>query len=797
MTANVSAQPSLATEAATFLEADGWLVNQRDPSLIVGSRQGLGEVSDQVLVWVPQTGLSPEQLRLREDGYLRRFDEQARTQGQKFLLVESTEGLSANFRRRAFREFGVSLTVPTNFFDAPFTWDRSRAAGTAASGLRNRGHQDMSDRIAQPFESSRAYQSHEDLLQALLPEFRSSAGGPPVHLVVAPAGFGKSHLFRSLFAQLYDDFITAKSEERRAMRPLPLLPEYLASATAPTLKALVQSFLTTEVARPLKLESFEWMLTHGFACFLLDGLDEVIARDPHFFEYVYELLTRPDTPRPPKILICVRDSLLVTNSGLRDFLDDAGADSVARHRLAPWRRPSIATYARRHLQDPQADSLMRLLDDDPNLMNLAGTPFYCEVLASEVRHGLEPTELRGAETETKLLALAVRRMIRREFENGLLQENWATVEDIESFIKDIAEENLRADGKGVRVDDVTELAPLSLSPDISEAEIEEAVQQIRQLPFFTGTIDLGRLSFSQEVVYDYLLGILATDYFSSNPKRFLHLLGVVPFSPDSVTVHVIREHVLALNGLDDLYRIAMDATPDRIAFRNVLQILLSLSGTEWIIRRLPLERRDLSGLRFNNMDLSNLSFRGANLESSTFQNCTLTSAVLADAGIKGTEFTACSGLEKADFGDLSTFFSATVNGISLDETDEFLRGVGVPEGSEGPRFIRPCAAASQLRFLFSKYVRPDGIARRNWLDERGALAGRRYVDPKTVVDAARRHGYLEWDPVRKRYARTGGDQYSDMIGLVSKMQITPRLRLLLSDVCSQPGCNHVLTTEYI
>ena len=424
----------------------------------------------------------------------------------------------------------------------------------------------------------------------------------------------------------------------------------------------------------------------------------------------------------------------MTNSGLRDFLDDAGADSVARHRLAPWGRPSIATYARRHLQDPQADSLMRLLDDDPNLMNLAGTPFYCEVLASEVRHGLEPTELRGAETETKLLALAVRRMIRREFENGLLQENWATVEDIESFIKDIAEENLRADGKGVRVDDVTELAPLSLSPDISEAEIEEAVQQIGQLPFFTGTIDLGRLSFSQEVVYDYLLGILATDYFSSNPKRFLHLLGVVPFSPDSVTVHVIREHVLALNGLDDLYRIAMDATPDRIAFRNVLQILLSLSGTEWIIRRLPLERRDLSGLRFNNMDLSNLSFRGANLESSTFQSCTLTSAVLADAGIKGTEFTACSGLEKADFGDLSTFFSATVNGISLDETDEFLRGVGVPEGSEGPRFIRPCAAASQLRFLFSKYVRPDGIARRNWLDERGA--------PRAAATSTRRPWWM-------------------------------------------------------
>ena len=243
-----------------------------------------------------------------------------------------------------------------------------------------------------------------------------------MHLVVAPAGFGKSHLFRSLFAQLYDDFITAKSEERRAMRPLPLLPEYLASATAPTLKALVQSFLTTEVARPLKLESFEWMLTHGFACFLLDGLDEVIARDPHFFEYVYELLTRPDTPRPPKILICVRDSLLVTNAGLRDFLDDAGADSVARHRLAPWRRPSIAYLCPPSLAgsasgQPNATARRRPEPDEPRRdpLLLRGAR-----QRGAARPGTDGTS--GAETETKLLALAVRRMIRREFENGLLQD---------------------------------------------------------------------------------------------------------------------------------------------------------------------------------------------------------------------------------------------------------------------------------------------------------------------------------------------------------------------------------------
>jgi hypothetical protein len=779
---------TLAEEAATFLAANGWLVTQADSMLIGGARQGLGDVSDQVWVWAPPAH-SPEQLRQREDGYLRRFEEQGQSQGQKFLLLESTEGLSADFRLRAFREFGVSLQVPTDFFDAPFTWELSRKAGTAASSMRDRAH---AGRIPQPFTSSTAYTSFDDLLPVLLRAFRPYADGPPVHLVTAPAGFGKSHLFRALFARLYSDFQEAKNAEVRALRPLPLLPEYLATAAAPTLKALVGSFLATEVARPLSLDSFEWMLTHGYACFLLDGLDEVISRDPHFFEYMYELLTRSDAPHPPRILICVRDSLLVSNKGLRDFLDDAGHELVGRHRLAAWQRPSIEAYIRWRLAPGPADALLRLLGDHPNLLELAGTPFYCEALTSEVHYGLDPTELTGAVSETNLLSLAIKGMIQREFDSGLLQPRWAAMADIESLIQDIAEENLEGGSKGVRVDDVAEFAQYSLAPDLPEFEMEEAVQQVQQLPFFTGALDLGRLSFSQEAIYDYLLGVRAADYFASNPRRFLHLLGVHPLSPDSATLHVIRERILEISGLDDLYRVAMDASPDRMAFRNVLQVILSLPGTEWIARRLPLERRDLSALRFRSLDLSTVSFRGSNLEASSFKDCSLRAAVLADAVVKGTEFVACDGLADIDFGDLSTFFSATVDGQMFEEPEEFLLASGAVIAQGGPRYVRPCAAANQLRFLFGKYVRPDGVARRDWLDEKAALSGRRYIDPKPVIEAARRHGYLEWDAARRRYIRSRGDQYSDMVGLVSKLQISPTIARLLSDVCRQEGCGHLL-----
>jgi len=787
---------TLIDEAETFLTAEGWLVTRRDQILLSATRAGFGDDSDQTLVWVPEN-LSPEQLRLREDSYLRRFEDQSRTRGKKYFLVEDTRGLSAEFRRRAVREFDVKLQVPTDFFDASFKWDRARPTRTAASDLRNLGVQDLAERIPQPYESSRGYASSEDLLRALTREFRPFAEGPPVHLVTAPAGFGKSLLFRCLFARLYNEFDAAKKAGVRALRPLPLIPDYLQSAPATTLKAVVASFLNTEVARPLSLDSFEWMLTHRYACFLLDGLDEVMVRDPNFFEYIYELLSRPEAPYQPKVLICVRDSLLVSNTGLRDFLLDAGQDLV-HHRLTAWQRPSIDTYVRRRLDKPRAESLMRVMDGNQHLLELAGTPFYCEAFASEVSYGLDPAELSGAASETRLLSLAVRGMIEREFKKGLLSKTWASAEEIESLIKDIAEYNLKGGGKGVSVEDVREIAEYGLATGLAEGEKEQAIEHILQLPFLTGGADLARLSFTQEVVYDYLLGTLAKDYFSSNPKQFLRLLEAQPFSPDSATLHVIREHILDSGAVDELRLAAMDAISDSTAFRNVLQLLLSMpsaSDTEWIVRRLPLERRDLSALRFCGMDLSNVSFRGSNLEAATFDGCSLSSAVLADAILKGTSFRSCEGVSTADFGDLSTFFSATVDGTAFEEPDEFLRRIGIRTGPEGPRYIRPCAAASQVRFLFGKYIQPDGVAKRDWVSEKAALHGKRYIDPKRALDAACHHGYLERDPRRKRYARSRGDQYRDMIGLVSKLQITPRLRLMLVDICDVRGCNHILDVD--
>lgn len=435
--------------------------------------------------------------------------------------------------------------------------------------------------------------------------------------------------------------------------------------------------------------------------------------------------------------------------------------------------------------------IIEQIQGNPGLKALASTPFFCRLLVEELgQPGLEgPLPISSA---TRLMATSVRRMVLREFDKGLLSRHWAGPEEIESLIQDIAEENLEAGSKGVRVEEVADVALYSLPTDMDAEELAAAVEQIKQLPFFTSSTDMGRLSFAQEVIYDYLLGVRASKYFGSNPRRFQQLLGFRPLSKDSATVRVLVEAITADSAFNDLLRQAQSAAGDPIAFRNVLQVILSTPEASWIVSKLALERQDLSGLVMNGLDLKSVSFRGANLEATQFVECKLGSATFAEAVLNSTRFEECSGIATADFGDMSSFFSAVVDKQRVEDTQVFMQMTGVGGTGSANRAVRACDAANQLRFLFSKFIRPDGGPRRDWLDEKALLSGKRYTDPGSVLTAAVRHGFVYPDPGRARFVRSRGDDYSQMVGLVSKLQLSAKIRGLLAEVCRQPGCHHVL-----
>src|SRR5215216_4979826 len=89
-------------------------------------------------------------------------------------------------------------------------------------------------------------------------------------------------------------------------------------------------------------------------------------------------------------------------------------------------------------------------------------------------------------------------------------------------------------------------------------------------------------------------------------------------------------------------------------------------------------------------------------------------------------------------------------------------------------------------------VRPDGQARRDWLDQKAVVAGRRFVNPKDVVDGAVTVGFLTYDPKRKRYDRTRSQLYADMVGFAKSLQITPAVSSLLQEACTIQNCSHLI-----
>ena len=785
---------TLYDEALTFLESEGWAVPGEPRGDVVRARRAaIGDNSEHMTVWCPGVE-DAEDLRRREATLLRAFAEEARTAGAKFLLVESTQGLSAEFRRQAKHEYNVDIRVPIQFFDARFKWDDtpvSATAGTAAQQLRREGEADARQRTPQPFMTAGTGMVGPDLLTELARRFdRPGAWNRPILLVTAPAGYGKSFLFRSLFEALYTNFQTAKRQRRRAFRPLPLLPDYAALAKGPGLGPMVDALLQTEIARPIKQSTFQWMLTRGFASWLLDGLDEIIAQDPAFFEYIHHIVAQPDSPTTPRILICVRDSLLSSNQALRDFLTVAH-EYVEEFRLLPWKPESIHTFARMRLQKDDS-ALLAILDAKPQLMKLCGTPYYAELLAERVEQG----SLEGIPddySEMSLVNDAIDAIMDREYKKEQLQESIISRDDLIDVISQVAVAELENDNRGVPTDEIGELADFVLPSDLSDPERERWTAAICRLPYFRAASERQRVRFAQDLIFEHQIGIRTALYFAVNPVRFAQLLDCRPFPPDSLALRVLRSRVEELAADEELLTRIASATGSPNAFRNMLQVLLGLPSCARLLIHAPLERQDLSGLTFSDLSLTGVSLRGANLESTRFIRCDMAGCDLSDATLHGTRFDDCMpSLAAADFGDLAGFVSVDIDSRpAIDDVADFVRLLQ-PNRRAAYAFVGPCPTALQLRFLFLKFVRPDGHYRRDSLDEKGLLSGRRIVDPATVINGAVRAGFLTVITKRHRYERTHNQLYADMVGFAQNLRVTPAIRALLEDTCRVEGCAHVV-----
>ena len=781
------------TLAQSYLEAEGWDVRTRGRDLLRGdrdSRHGDDE-KDYVYVWVPaNVGVS---FSRREGPYLRRFEE-ARVEhptAEKFLLLPTLEGLSTEFRRGARRWYGVKILVPAQFFDSNFRWERDERAASATSALRERGADVARKRIAQPFRVIQSLGSDDDgprpdLLDVLRAELRnplSKKDRPTIHVVVGPAGMGKSVLFSSLYAHLYEDFQANKRAHELSARPFALLPEHLDDATAPTIGSLLDAYLRTELARPMGRDMFNWKLIHGLGVWLLDGLDEILERDEKFFDYLEDLMTMPSGETLPSIVICVRDSLLETHRGLKAFCEGDCSSYVIVYQLEGWQQESKADFARMHLSSgTDVTKFVESLAERPALDDLASTPYYCELLIEEfVADGLQPDTF-----ETDILERALARIVDREREKGLL--SGIPNKEINEFMESCATIDLFEGGVSTEV--VREFAEVVIPESIEEEESRLATQ-MGQIAVFSYGYD-GRLRFAQEPLKHYL----AAKYLAQNlqSKSLSNDLG------RDLGLYELPENVIRLmykcidsDVYDEVWRLlASKAREATITGRNALRLAIQMSGDMGRISDIRFVGLDLSGMQFRRLILRGVQFDGADLTNTEFRSTDLTDSSFENCLIKGTRFDAKREmLRSLRFGDMRRFHSAHIGNRFVDDYVVFHEIVG-STGGPGNGTQPACATARQLRHLFGKFVEETGRGRRKDIHTRALQRGKRIVEHRDdILREAIRAGYLVETPHRDRISRAQDESYGEIVRFRTELQVSPGIRALLDDTCSEAGCSHV------
>lgn len=425
-----------------YFESAGFKILLHQTECLVADKLAYGQERDTWVVWtIPpdqEVGRYEPTLRARISALRPNYPD-----ARAVVLAKARKGLSREFQQE-LSDQRIRFLVPVQFFDTEFKVEEAPKAASAISDIRSLDI--LEKRVQQPYvaqgpddESA----SGPDLLATLFDE-RARIETPIVRVVVGRAGIGKSFLFRALFARLYDEFLQAKAGLVARARPIPLLPEHIKGIYALRTELLIENFLRADVASPVGRETFEWLLVNGFTMWLLDGLDELYAGDPSFFEYLADLVTRKDSKA--QIAIWCRDSLVTTSDAFAEFQDLCkGSTMLKIYKLSEWDRASKRQFAWMSLEGRQllnvhepdtgpVASFMREIDSSPTLRSLSGLPFYCDVLLQQFLAG----DVQMFRDDVSMLNHVIDRIIQREIDKGLLDLRLLLPNGLQDWLEQIS-----------------------------------------------------------------------------------------------------------------------------------------------------------------------------------------------------------------------------------------------------------------------------------------------------------------------------------------------------------------------
>ena len=789
--------------AKGFLVALGSKVEEKDSTLLVAERPGLGDDIERTCVWIlTQQARQGRPPILLEDEYLGRFKGTVKKYpGAKLhLLVDTTEALSADFKTKASQLYRVRIQVPSQFFDMPFSWELAKTAASATKELVEDASNYENKRVSQAYIRQGTDQIRQDLVTDLFQEIEVAFSNAEARIwfVIAPAGQGKSVFFASLFGRLYKKFQESKRTQQVYPRP-PLVAAHLREAAGPNVRGLIDAFMQTEFAAAAKRPFFNWMIDNRLGFLMFDGLDELISRDPTFLNYLEERITNPSSN--PAMLICVRDSLFNSSDVLTEFLGYYSS-IIQIFALQPWDRKARREHAWLRLErrsprigENDTDEVKRylsIIENNPSLVRLASTPFYADYLLQTYTGSgaLIPTQ------ERELVEQAVDRMCRREYDKETIREDIFPISSFREWLEELAALSYQTGGVSVEgLRELADLATVLASRELSDIEQKSLVEQITMAPFLTRSIISGKLELTHEILAEFLAGHRFLSEFDHNPTLFSSRLSQRAWPSDSMLFPVLS-HALS-SDLKRLVEFALSESLTADGFRNLVQLLVLIPGGDEIFRgkRLQLEGARLQAVRFQKLNLDGVSFRGTDLTNTLFEECSLRNTRFEGAVLRGTSFLSIpeGGMHVAIFGDCEHFDSVIVGERRrIEDIRKFQQWLQAQTGRE-EQILGPCPTSRQVLFLFRKFIHVDGQGRRDSLDRRGVLRGRQEPNAASTEDCLKKaidFGYFE-EMAHEGIRRATGPQYAEMVSFVKNQVISASLKSLLDSLCRIPGCKHV------
>lgn len=781
-----------------YLESAGFKILLQEHECLVADKLIFGQDRDTWIVWtVPasRSGTSYESALRASISALRPNYPDARA----YVLAASRGGFSRDLLQ-TLSELRIKFLVPVQFFDTAFKVEEAPRTASVVSDVRNTDI--ASKRVPQPYRIEAVTGDSPDgpdLFQELR-ERLVKPDGPSVRIVVGRAGIGKSFLFHALFTRLYEEFLDAKARLEPRSRPIPFVPAHLKDTYAIRTELLVEKFLRSDVASPVARETFEWLLVNGFSIWLLDGLDELYAGDPYFFDYLADLITRKDSKA--QITIWCRDSLLTTSDAFAEFRDLCGETSVLQvYHLKEWERPSKRNFAWLGLEGrfprsgdsdtAQVTSFLGGLDRSPTLRALSGIPFYCHVLLQQFRNG----SLQEFSDDVALLNYVIDEMIKREVDKGLLDLRFFAPGGLQDWLEEIAV-TYAEDGRYADIDhkEAVEYGRLVLREGVDETTEKHILTSLLQFPLFRAGSESGLIGFTHDLIaqalaaraYLRLLRRQPADVARrlaridlEDPTLLRFMAGRLNQEDADAIAEVLRREVLQDHGLATLLTLLMLARPEHDLVKRL---------------RRDFDAQNLADVRFRKRDLSRVSFRRADLSRVVFEDCDLRGSQFEGAFLSRTRFEGDTQLEGADFGDLSRVQSLWAGKRFIEDPVQVREWAAKATGRpEAPG--EPCPTALQLLHVFGKFITPLGDARRDDLKRDALVAGRRYAGAASTeecVDEATRNGYLSGADYRDRFRRAEGDRYAEMVRFVRDGSVSEGLGRVVASLCRRRGCVHQL-----